>query len=303
MLAEPRGISLRKFVSALYVATLCATMITPISAADFTAIDLAREEGKFAASSVENGMRAAFLEFFADQSWLLRPEPVDAKTWLRGRPDPAIILDWKSQRTMVSSSGDFGFSTGPWILRSKDDPKAPAAHGQFFSVWQKQKNGDWKVLVDHGISHGPTTTPNALPTTPLIALDLVAQKPGTPVYDAEKEFLDRTSKLGPQQAYVDSVTSQTVLLRDGQFPITGKVAVMAHIDAQAGEWSWTPGLKGTSNANDFAYSVGSYTGKTLKGETRKGQYVRVWIRDANGEAPTRWTLAAEIITPAPPPKS
>ena len=294
---------MRKTIHAVCVTALSATMITTACAASFTAKDLADEEGKFAAYSVQHGMRAAFLEFFAAQSWLLRPEPVDAQAWIRGRPDPPIVLDWKSQQTILSASGELGFSTGPSMYRSKADPNAPAAHGQFFSVWQKQKNGDWKVLVDHGISHGPTTTPNALPTVPLIALDLVAQKPGAPVYDAEKDFLGRTSKRGLRPAYVDSVTSQTVLLRDGQLPIVGKVAVMAHVDAQDGKWSWTPKLQGTSNANDFAYAVGNYTGKTLKGETRKGQYVRVWIRYSNAEAPMQWTMAAEIMTPEPSPKS
>lgn len=294
---------MRKNIRAVYIATLFAMMTTTACAADFTAKDLADEEGKFAAYSVQHGMRAAFLEFFAAQSWLLRPDPVDAQAWIRGRPDPPIVLDWKSQQTILSASGDLGFSTGPSMYRSKADPKAPAAHGQFFSVWQKQKNGHWKVLIDHGISHGPTATPNALPTTPLVALNLVAQKPGAPVYDAERDFLDRASRLGLRDAYADSVTTQTVLLRGGQFPIAGKVAVVAHVDSRYGKWSWTPKLQGTSNANDFTYAVGSYTGKTQNGETGNGYYVRVWIRNANGDAPTRWTMAAEIMTPEPPPTS
>ena len=52
----------------LFAATLCTVMITSAFAAEFTAVDLAKEEGKFAAYSVKNGMRAAFLEFFAAQS-------------------------------------------------------------------------------------------------------------------------------------------------------------------------------------------------------------------------------------------
>ena len=129
-------------------------MITSALAAEFTAVDLAKEEGKFAAYTVKNGMRAAFLEFFAAQSWQLRPELADAQAWIRGRPDPPIVLDWRSQLTILSASGDMGFSTGPSIYRSKADPKAPSAHGEFFSVWQRQQNGEWPVLIDHGISHG-----------------------------------------------------------------------------------------------------------------------------------------------------
>ena len=284
---------MRRFVRAVCITSICTAMMTSPSAADFTARDLAIEEAKFAAHSVNNGMRAAFLEFFADQSWLLRPDLVDAKTWLLARPDPPIVLDWKSQRTILSASGDLGFSTGPWIRRSKANPNAPAAHGQFFSVWQKQKNGKWKVLIDHGISHDATVTPDALPTKPLVGLGLAPMKlkPVVLAFDAENDFVNRA-----QQPYIDCVTNRTVLLRDGLFPIEGKTTVMAYVNSQEGAWVWTPKLQGASSANDFAYVVGNVAGKTQTGETRKGHYIRVWMRDASGEAPTRWTIAAEVLT-------
>ena len=287
---------------AAFAALMIASASITACAAGFTAKQLAEEESKFAAYSVQHGMRAAFLEFFAEQSWLLRPEPLDAKTFLRARPDPAIVLDWKSQRTIMSASGDLGFSTGPWRLKSKADPKAPAAHGQFLSVWQKQKDGQWKVFIDHGISHGATTTPDALPTTPLIAVDLSVLKPGMPDADGEKDFIDRTRSRGVAMAYRDSVSSRSVLLREGEFPIVGKNAVATHLESQQGEWTWTPTMQGVSAAKDVMYVIGSYLWKPTAAEARKGQYVRVWVRDAGGEAPDRWTLAGEIVTPMPPPK-
>jgi ketosteroid isomerase-like protein len=293
---------MRPLIRAACLIALPLAMIAPAftSAAEFTAKDLAAEEGKFAAYSVKNGMRAAFLEFFAEQSWLLRPEPVDAKAWLRARPDPAIVLDWKSQRTVRAASGDLGFSTGPWLLRSKTDPNAPAAHGQFFSVWQKQTNGEWKVFIDHGISHGATATPDALTTTPLIALDLTASPPGAtaPSGDAEQQFIARGNA-----AYADVITPRTRLLREGQFPIDGAAAIGEYLKSQEGQWSWTVKLQGASRANDLAYAVGNFTWQPKEGAARKGQYVRVWVREASGGLPPRWTLASEVMTPEPPPKS
>lgn len=293
---------MRPFIRAACLIALPFAMIAPAfaSAAEFTAKDLAAEEGKFAAYSVKNGMRAAFLEFFAEPSWLLRPEPVDAKTWLRARPDPAIVLDWKSQRTVRAASGDLGFSTGPWLRRSKTDASAPAAHGQFFSVWQKQPGGEWKVLIDHGISHGATATPDALPTTPLIALDLTAQPPGAaaPTGDAELQFIARG-----RAAYADVITPRTRLLREGQFPIDGTAAIGEYLKSQEGLWSWTVKLQGASRAKDLAYAVGNFTWQPKEGATRKGQYVRVWVRETSGGLPPRWTLASEVMTAEPAPKT
>lgn len=291
---------MQKTVRTLSVTVLLATMITNASSAEFNAGALAAEEGKFAAYSVKNGMRAAFLEFFAHQSWLLRPEPVDAKAWLRARPDPAIVLDWKSQRTILSASGDLGFSTGPWILRSKADANAPTGHGQFFSVWQKQQNGEWKVFIDHGISHDPTPTPDALPTAPLTALDLASQSAhaNRTNDEAEQQFI----ALGGA-AYGIVVTPNTRILRDGQFPIDGTTAIGQYLKSQEGQWSWAVKLRGTSRANDLAYAVGNFTFQPKAGVAAKGQYVRVWVRESNGALPSRWTLAAEVLTPEPPPKT
>ena len=284
---------MRKFVRAFYVAALWGAMMPSGSAAEFTAKDLAIEEGKFAAYSVKNGMRAAFLEFFAEKSWLLRPEPVDAQAWIRDRPDPKIVLDWKSTRTILSASRDLGFSTGPSIYRSKTDATAPAGHGEFFSVWQKQSNGEWKVLVDHGISHGPAAIPDALPTTPLIALDLPAVK-SLSVRGAEQQFIARS-----RARYEDAITTRTRLLREGQMPIDGIAAIGDYLKSQQGEWSWTVKLEGESRANDLAYAVGNYTFQPKEGAAQKGQYVRVWVRDASDTDAPRWTLAAEVLTPEP----
>ena len=164
------------------IAGLLAAMIgTHAAAAEFTAKDLAAEEGKFAAYSVKNGMRAAFIEFFADDSLLLRPDPVDGRTYMRAQSDPPIILDWKSQITVLSASGDLGMSTGPSKVMSKTDPNLAPSFGQFFSVWQKQKNGDWRVLLDHGISHGN----NMAPDIPLTAYDLAPAATKAPAVAAD----------------------------------------------------------------------------------------------------------------------
>ena len=293
---------MHQFVRAACFIALPLAMMAPAaaSAAGFTARDLAAEEGKFAAYSVKHGMRAAFLEFFADPSWLLRPELVDARKWIGARPDPAIVLDWKSQITILSTSGDLGFSTGPSLVRSKTDPAAPAEHGEFFSVWQKQNGGEWKVYVDHGISHGPTATPDALPATPLVSLDLKAAKSdaATAASNAEQRFVARGIA-----GYADTITPRTRLLRDGLLPIDGTAAIGEYLKSQQGQWSWTVKMQGTSRADDFAFAVGDYAWQPKEGSVRKGKYVRVWVRDATAASPQQWALAGDVLTPDPVPRN
>lgn len=271
--------------------------ISAAPAATLTAKDLALEEGRFAAHSVEHGMRAAFLEYFAAKSWLLRPAPVDAQAWISGRPDPAIILDWRSVRTLMSASGELGFSTGPSIIRSKTEPGTAAQHGQFFSVWQKQASDAWKVLVDHGISHAGTTPPDALPSTPLQARDLPPAAASTARDDIESRFAGASNA-----PYADFITDNTRLLRGGELPIDGVAAIQTYLASRQGQWTWTPTLQGTSLANDFAYAAGVVQWQPVAGAARSGSYVRVWVREAMAGTPARWTLLSDVVTFTPLPK-
>ena len=166
--------------------------------------------------------------------------------------------------------------TGPSIFRRKADLKASAAHGQFFSSWQKQKNGDRKVLIDHGISHGPSGTPDALPTAPLTALDLATQKPDGTVHDAEQDFINRTNKAKSKIAYDFSVTGRTILLRDSPFPISGKAAAIAHPNSNEGTWSWTPKFQGVSVANDFASRLYLRDKRSMMSPRRLDSQIAIW---------------------------
>lgn len=281
------------------VGLLAAMITTHAGAAEFTAKDLAAEEGKFAAYSVKNGMRAAFIEFFADDSILLRPDPVDGRTYMRAQTEPPIVLDWKSQITVLSASGDLGMSTGPSKVLSKTDPNLPPSFGQFFSVWQKQKNGDWRVLLDHGISHGN----NMAPDIHLAAYDLApaaTPEPAVAANGGEARFVARTAEGGASKAYAESVTNQTRLIRAGRVPIDGTVAIGQYLKTVEGKWTWETLKQGASKANDFAYSLGTYRWQPPEGAEQKGHYIRVWTRDLKAD-PNRWILAGEVLTPRPPP--
>src|SRR5258708_29957247 len=135
------------------LALLLAACANPASAPLDAAASLAAAESAFAAQSVREDMRAAFLANFADDGVFVRNGWVTAKTDLAAGSAPAIVLDWRPVYTEVARSGDFGLSTGPWKLTSKAKPETPPSFGQFVSIWRRDPGGPWKVAVDIGISH------------------------------------------------------------------------------------------------------------------------------------------------------
>ena len=61
-------------------------------------------------------------------------------TWAKLFADPSFVFTWKTERVVITKSGSIAYSSGTWA----EGPD----HGPYLAVWQKQENGQWKVLID-----------------------------------------------------------------------------------------------------------------------------------------------------------
>lgn len=60
-------------------------------------------------------------------------------------------LTWKPVGADISSSGDLGYTYGTFEFRSLGkDGKPSVERGKYTSIWKKQKDGSWKVVLDMG---------------------------------------------------------------------------------------------------------------------------------------------------------
>jgi ketosteroid isomerase-like protein len=60
-------------------------------------------------------------------------------------------LIWTPVYADMAASGDLGYTFGTYEFRSKDkDGKPVIEYGKYASVWKKQKDGSWKVVMDMG---------------------------------------------------------------------------------------------------------------------------------------------------------
>ncbi len=109
-------------------------------------------ERDFARASVDNGMMVAFLEYLAEGAVVFRPRPVDGRKFYAERGPSDAVLSWGPAFAEIARSGDFGYTGGPWELRSKPGEE-PKNFGHYVSVWKKQKDGKWRVVVDGGIPY------------------------------------------------------------------------------------------------------------------------------------------------------
>jgi len=260
---------------------------------DHTA-SLAAAETAFAAHSVREDMRVAFLAAFADDGVFVREGWRVSNDFLRDRPAPAIVLDWRPQYVETSASGDLGLSTGPSRITSKAQPETPPTHGQFVSVWRRSPGGPWKVAVDLGIGHPG----DALWGTPLETRQLSAPATAAAgsVSQAEARFAEGARAHGLRAAYAAHGAANLRFYRPGQAPTATREAALASPAMAEAAPTWAVERTETSQAGDFAYARGAYATQSAPA-VPIGWYLRVWRHEAG-----QWRIVMDVVNPAPPKK-
>ena len=115
---------------------------------------LLKADRDFSDMSVKEGMFKAFLFFIADDGVILRNNsyPAKGKETLRqyyeGKSDTAFILSWDPVYEKVSGNGDVGYTYGIWTNTVKET--GAVSKGTYATVWEKQKDGSWKFVLDLG---------------------------------------------------------------------------------------------------------------------------------------------------------
>jgi ketosteroid isomerase-like protein len=273
-------------------ATLAASLALAACAHSPGATDvpasLAAAESAFAAHSVREDMRAAFLAAFADDGVMVRNGWTVSNAFLANRPAPPIVLEWRPQYVEVAASGDLGLSTGPSRITSKQMPETPPSHGQFVSIWRRAPGGPWKVEVDLGISHAEPflwNEPLQLRTVPAVAGN------GESLDKAEADFQRRVAS-GTRAAYEARGARDLRLFRGGAAP--SAVAALSSPPLPERALAWTVERSVTAASDDFGYTRGAYADVARPAEAL-GWYLRVWRREAGG-----WRVFVDVVNPAAP---
>jgi ketosteroid isomerase-like protein len=72
-----------------------------------------------------------------------------SKAWLPFFTDRSLFLKWHPIQVEVSSSADLGYSIGEYERIGKDQSGNPtSATGNYVSIWRKQPDGKWKIVLD-----------------------------------------------------------------------------------------------------------------------------------------------------------
>jgi ketosteroid isomerase-like protein len=272
-----------------------------------TLLSLFDAERAFAKRCGVVGIRASFLEFFADEAIVFRPHPVKYKEAVKDHPAPsnplAYALEWEPIFGEVSAAGDMGYDTGPSVFTDKTAEKPTPNYGFFFSVWKKQADGNWKVVLDVGGAQ--TTEPyigsREAKTAPAMKKKATNAKVNVEaeranLLEAERAFLKSAQTGGMAKAFARHLSQDARVHRNGVQPILGQEAIAQFLAKSSFIPTWKPMFADVAQSGDLGYTYGSYELKEANTTSEKGYYARVWRRGANDQ----WQVVLDTTSPLPP---
>jgi ketosteroid isomerase-like protein len=254
-------------------------------------------ELNFARESVMLGRNASFVKNFADKSVVFTDKWItDGKQFSKDQKAALLVLKWEPEFMDISLSRDFGFSTGPWEAQEYRPNTAPVATGYYLTVWKKQPEGVWKVILD-----GSSTTPAVINPRHDFSFPPGADKPVARVPEVNTEISCREMLNTEKQFMLDSQTKSGISYTDffapdarlqltNHLPTTDDDTINFLISLLPKNLYWESTGAGAATSGDMGYTYGllKITGNN---DVIKGHFVRIWKRKP-GE---NWKIAMEMI--------
>jgi ketosteroid isomerase-like protein len=153
---------MKSFLLVLVVAFAVTAIVLPIKRPTVAASPkatpemLEQLEAEFMKAAAEKGSQG-YMSYYADDA----VEVPNGASLIQGKAEIAKgmgFLDDKNNSLLwtpvgadISASGDLGYTYGTFEFRSKDKGGKPAIQlGKYTSIWKRQKDGSWKVVLDMG---------------------------------------------------------------------------------------------------------------------------------------------------------
>ena len=286
-----------RFLTAGVVALAAAVVIAQRPALPEPLTQMIDAERAFAARALVVGWKAAFLEYFADEAVGFDDGAGSATRQIKAQPDPPkdLQLIWEPRYGDVAASGELGYLTGPVrnVRKSRDNGRP--RHSLYASVWKRQRDGTFKVLLDFGVSvPGPVTFPAGFTRAPIANRFTGDYDDNTPPLATADTVLNSGLRTSQADAYRGRLGTDARILRENMAPAVGERAALKYLSSQPPFAAADARFAESARSGDLGYTWGSYAIGTQAKTAQRGFYVRVWQRERNGQ----WKVVMDVLKPA-----
>ena len=258
---------------------------------------LVSAENYFAAKAKENGIRDGFLKVSDNETLVFRPNVVKAKNFYSKKQiDPGELI-WEPSFARISRSGDWGFTTGPYIYTAFSD--SSKTYGQYLSIWRADRGGIWKLALDIGTPHPKPGKETRMDFTDpkdfkfFRQISPVRLKQREEIILASDRLLANAHTKNTALGYNTFLAEEARLIFPGAEPIIGKENINKFVYEQGINIFSEPAFANRSIGSDLAYSYGTAQ-ITTNVKTAKYNYVRIW----ESQEGFKWNVIVELFSPA-----
>ena len=294
----------------ILIASLCVAAFARVAAQSREPLpealtQMVETERKFAARALVVGWKQAFLEYFSYTGiGFAEGRPGNAREQVSKNPDPPkdLQLIWEPRYGDSAASGELGYLTGPVknILPSRN--KGQPRHSNYFSIWKREQDGSFKVVMDVGIqTPGPVPYAAGFTRAPHANRFTGDYDDTTPPLGTADGLLNSSLRSGQVRAYRSRLADGVRFHRESRLPIVGEAAVLQYLASQPSYSNVEARYAESARSGDLGYTWGTYSiaprrvtagrsgTQTLNVEV--GFYVRVWVRERNGQ----WKVAVDVL--------
>lgn len=276
------------------IAIICLFVASVCGQSNPDLLKIVETEKAFAKDAEANSTKKAFLDYLADVGIVFSPTAMNGKEVWKNRPDSkASLLAWSPAFADISSNGAIGYTTGDWQFYPKRG-EAATAFGQYFTIWQKQPDGNYKAVLDLGVTHPKPEKLQTDWTAPGVAPSAPDSKKMSATAAAQA-FFETGEAEGLSKAYKTFAAEDLRMLRDGNFPFVGKKNALDFLKKDK-----IASVKFTKRmffvgAGDLAYLSDVYAITKSDKSIVKGNLAQIWrLRNGN------WQIVMDVwnIIPA-----
>jgi ketosteroid isomerase-like protein len=258
-------------------------------------------ERAFAARALTVGWKNAFLEYFSDAAvGFAGAEAGGARDQIRKSPDPPqdMQLLWEPRLGDVSANGEMGYLTGPsrTIVPSRNNGRP--SHAVYASIWKRQRDGGFKVVMDVGV---PVPSAAVFPagfTRPAYKTRFTGDyDENTPPLGAADGVLNSALRVSQARALRSgaggALAEGARLHRPNILPLVGERDISRWAATQPAYALADTRSSEAARSGDLGYTWGTYAIGRRPAGREEGFYVRVWARGRDGQ----WKLALDVLQP------
>lgn len=244
---------------------------------------LVETEKAFAMAARDTSVWRAFLEFMADDGLIFQPTATNAKEFWQKRPETPALLAWNPVWADISADGKLGYTTGDWSIHPAGKDSNPVAFGQYVTIWKMQPDGNYKAVLDIGISH---EKPASVET---------GWKSSSSDEKSKKRIAPKKSPNLMTENFDKLFADDVRLYRNDKFPFIGRQNALAENKIESANVKTVKILtEKCESSEDFRFCYGEVERTMNETSNEKGNSLQIW-KFKNG----KWEMVLDLYSPLP----